>query len=66
MRNSHAEYCGISHKSIFGIWINDLIFREAGTPNFDYPFFAIFSPVTQAQGKQWVAEDLAVFGKAML
>lgn len=32
----------ISHKTIFGTWINDLIFREAGTPNFDNPLLQFF------------------------
>ena len=67
MCNSHAEYSGISHKAIFGPWINDPIFREVGTPNFDYPFVRLFSPVTPAQVKpQLLAEDLAVSGEATL
>lgn len=39
---THAEHCGTSHKSIFGTWMNELIFGEVGTPDFDSPFFHFF------------------------
>lgn len=55
MPNSHSEYCGISNKPSFGIWINDLIFREVGTHNF-FSFFG--SKSSPGPRVKWVLQEV--------